>query len=44
MMDRELLEQQLSELPLYIYTYIDRPLPVRWTPAKSTAASMKTAC
>ena len=23
MMDRELLEQQLSELPLYVYTYID---------------------
>ena len=23
MMDRDLLEQQLSELPLYIYTYID---------------------
>ena len=22
-MDRELLEQQLSELPLYVYTYID---------------------
>ena len=23
MMDRALLEQQLSDLPLYIYTYID---------------------
>ena len=23
MIDRDLLEQQLSELPLYVYTYID---------------------
>ena len=23
MMDRDLLEAQLSELPLYVYTYID---------------------
>ena len=23
MMDREKLEQQLTELPLYVYTYID---------------------
>ena len=28
MMDRELLEQQLSELPLYVYTYIDPKTPV----------------